>query len=61
MGKPAVFLGMEICRDRDKRMLFVNQPRYTIELLTKYNLLHCRDHRVPLSDYPTGCGQAARP
>ncbi len=49
IGDAKFFLGMEIERDREKKMLRLSQRRFTEELLNKYNMTETKGKSVPMS------------
>ena len=38
IGKLRYFLGMSIIQDDDCKSVWIGQPRYTVNILTKYNM-----------------------
>lgn len=47
IGKLRYFLGMSIIQDDDCKSVWIGQPRYTENILTKYNMQNCNPVSTP--------------
>ena len=48
VGVASFYLGLEIKRDRAQRTITISQPRYVLDLLTKYGMNGANGRRVPM-------------
>jgi len=48
LGELHFFLGMEVERNRDERLLHINQIKYLNEILKHFRMEKCKPIRVPL-------------
>jgi hypothetical protein len=48
LGELHFFLGMEVERNRDERLLRINQIKYLKEILKHFQMEECKPIRVPL-------------
>ena len=49
LGEPALFLGMQITRDRQQRTLTLNQERYTLNIVKRFDCESGRYRPLPLA------------
>jgi hypothetical protein len=49
LGETNHFLGMEVHRDRDAGLIFLNQRSYINSMLERYGMGDCAPVRIPLS------------
>ena len=47
IGKLCYFLGMSIIQDDDCKSVWIGQPGYTENILTKYNMQNCNPVSTP--------------
>jgi hypothetical protein len=47
LGELYIFLGMEVERNRDKRLLHINQIKYLKEILKRFQMQECKPIGVP--------------
>jgi hypothetical protein len=48
LGPAKYIVGLEIHRDRKKRMLHINQHKYTLDILKRFNMENCKPVSTPL-------------
>ena len=48
LGEPKLFLGMEIMRDRFNQVLTIQQPKYTVKILEKFNMVDSKPMSTPM-------------
>jgi hypothetical protein len=51
LGAAKKILGIQIYRDKDKNMLFLNHHDYVIKILRKFNMFDCKPVTLPLANH----------
>lgn len=48
IGEPKVYLGMQIGRNREKKILTINQPEYIEKILERFNMKERKPQNSPM-------------
>ena len=48
LGEARRFIGLDISRDRDEKLLWVNQQHHAEQLLQRHGMEECKSHSTPL-------------
>jgi hypothetical protein len=50
LGSASTFLGMQITRDRSKKLLMIDQQAYTEGIITRFNMHNSKPRHTPLPE-----------